>query len=132
MHLCARATISWLLAGIFALASGVGEGWHLIPGCGHAVELPGGYLFLGVTGPESACSPDTGPPAVRRPQGDSIPCYDEDECPICRVSGQGKLRTYAPGLWLVLAVLHAVPATPPPISQARARQPFDARAPPLG
>ena len=48
MRLPARATITWLLAGLLALVSGVGEGLHMIPGCGHAVELPGGVLLLGV------------------------------------------------------------------------------------
>jgi len=132
MRFPTRATISWLLAGLLALVAGVGEGWHLIPGCGHAVEMPGGYVLVGVATPRSICCPDAGSPGVRRPQGDSVPCYDEDECPTCRLCSQGKLRAEVAGFCPALAVLHAVPATPPETSQARTRQPFDARAPPIG
>jgi hypothetical protein len=132
MRLPARATITWLLAGLFALVSGIDEGWHFIPGCGHAVELPGRYIFVGLSSLKTAFPLDARSPGVRRSQGDSIPCYDEDECPICRLCGQGKSAAETARFCLVVAVLHAVPATPPQISQAQARQPFDARAPPIG
>lgn len=132
MRFPTRATITWLLAGLFALTAGVGEGWHLVPGCGHAVELPGGYVFVGLASPKSTSFPDAGSPGVGRSQDDSPPCCDEDECPICRLSGQGKLRAEAVGFCLGFAVLHGVPPTPPEISQARTRQPFDPRAPPIG
>jgi hypothetical protein len=132
MRLPTRATISWLLAALLALAAGLGEGWHFIPGCGHAVELPSGYILIGLASPKAIGSPDADFPALRGPRGDSPPCYAEDECPICRLCGQGKLRTEAAGFSLALAVLHAVPATPPNTSQVPTCQPFDARAPPVG
>jgi hypothetical protein len=132
MRFPTRATITYLLAGLFCLVSGVGEAWHLIPGSGHAVELPGGFLFLGVANPKSTAPSRAGSSGAWRPEDDSIPCSDEDECLICRLCAQGSSKTESPGFWLALAVVHPVVTTAPLISPAPVFQPFDARAPPIG
>ena len=77
-----RARIAWSLAAIFLAISAAGEGLHYLPGCGHAVELPGGYLFLGMS---IQPSPSVGhrPTGVGRPQGDPIPLRDAGTCAIC-------------------------------------------------
>jgi len=132
MRFPTRATISWLLAGLLALVFGVGEGWHFIPGCGHAFDLPGECVFVGRASPKTAFSRDAGSPGVVRSESDSVPCYDEDECPICHLCAQGKLRAEAAGFCPALAALHRVPVVAPRIAQPRSRQAFDARAPPIG
>lgn len=130
MRLPARTTIAWLLAGFFAVVSAVGEGWHFVPGCGHIVELPHGYAILGLTVAKSNASAPIRYPGAGPRQGDSLPCYGEDECPICRLCAEGKSAAQPAGFCLVLAILHAVPAPPVGLALASARQPFDARAPP--
>ena len=131
MRFPTRTTISWFLVGLLALVSGVGEGFHLIPGSGHVVELPGGYLFVGLVKPKSTFCLDNPSPSVGCPQGESPPCYDEDECPICRLSGQG--QSFAEGICLlpVLPVADDLPAIAPCVSHADTPLPFDARAPPV-
>jgi hypothetical protein len=67
-----RAAITWVLVGLFAVIAGIGEGFHLVPGCGHAVELPGGYLLVGLADPETPAFPYAPSPGVRRHEGGSL------------------------------------------------------------
>ena len=131
MRFSSRAATTWFLAGLFGVVAGMGEGLHLIPGCGHAVELPHGYLFVGLAKPKSTARPDDPSPAVGRPQGGSPSCYDEGDCPICRLSGQGKVIAAGVSFPLVLPIADHLPAIALQASPARAPQPFDARAPPI-
>ncbi len=77
-----RDRIAWSLAAIFLAISAAGEGLHYLPGCGHAVELPGGYLFLGIS---IQASPSVGhrPTGVGQPRGAPIPLRDAGTCAIC-------------------------------------------------
>jgi hypothetical protein len=77
-----RARIAGSLAAIFLAISAAGEGLHYLPGCGHAVELPGGYLFLGLS---IQRSPNVGqrPTGVGQPRGAPIPLRDAGTCAIC-------------------------------------------------
>lgn len=125
-----RAATTWLLIGLFAVPAGMGEGLHLIPGCGHAVELPGAYFLIGLARSESTAVADPSP-AVRHRQGDSCLCYGEDECPICRLSAQGQWTgDTARPLSLVPVVSHLRTLTFQ-VAPAFAPRPFDARAPPI-
>jgi len=125
-----RAQTTWFVAALFCLVSAVGEGIHLIPGCGHAVELPGGCLLIGLAKPPMAAFWDGRWPGVRQADGGSPPCYDEDECAICRLCGQGKLPASGVDFRLVLPI----PCGWLPISfqapQSRSFGLFHARAPP--
>jgi len=91
-----RSTTTWILTAFFAAAVGLGEGWHLVPGNGHLVELPGGYcVCVGITLPRAAPPAQDDVPTVDSGQRKSVPVEDEDDCPICRLSGQGQLQAEA-------------------------------------
>lgn len=110
--------------------SGVGEAWHLVPGSGHAVELPGGLLLLGLTRAPTTRG-DGGDTALGHSRGDSFPCFGEDECPICRLCAQGKSPAKAARFFAAFSVAHAVSTASPPAYRAAAPSDFDVRAPPL-
>jgi hypothetical protein len=95
-----RARIAGSLAAIFLAISAAGEGLHCLPGCGHAVELPGGYLFLGLSVERS---PGVGqrPTGVGQPRGTAIPLRDAGTCAIC------EFFAHSPSL---TATVTAVPA----------------------
>lgn len=132
MHHPTHASIIWFLAALFSLLSAVGEGWHSIPGCGHAVELPGNYLLVGATCQKGAFPVGVRSPGVESPRGNSLPCYGEDECPICRVLGQNSLRVEVAGFRPVFTTLDAVSAISLQILRVQSWWPFGARAPPFG
>ena len=77
-----RARIAWSLAAIFLAISAAGEALHNLPGCGHAVELPCGYLFLGMS-IERMPSVGQRPTGLKQPQGAPIPLRDAGTCAIC-------------------------------------------------
>jgi hypothetical protein len=95
-----RARIAGSLAAIFLAVSAAGEGLHYLPGCGHAVELPDGYLFLGLS---IQRSPGVGqsPAGVRQPRGVPLPLRDAGTCAICEFFGHSPSST---------ATVTAVPA----------------------
>jgi len=131
MRSFARAAITWLVIVILALIASLGEALHLIPGCGHAVEFPGGYVLFGLDRPDATDSPDDSAPGVRRPGNDSPPCYDEDDCPICRLFGQDKLTSAGIGFCLALPSAYGLPPIAVEASRARVFRAFHARAPPF-
>lgn len=130
MCIPARAKITWLLAAMFLAATGVGEGWHLLPGNGHLVELPGGYLLLGVRLPQAIPDTSGGGPAFDSGQRWSVPIEDDATCPICRLTGQGQSPAKAVHLVLAIPLKQGLPATSDSVPSAHVARPFDARAPP--
>jgi hypothetical protein len=131
MRSFARTAITWFVIGLLALISSLGEALHLIPGCGHAVEFPGGYVLFGLDRPAPADYPDDSAPRFRQPGDNLPPCYDEDDCPICRLSGQGKQTTAGIDTCLVLPFAHGLPPIVVEASRAGVFRPFRARAPPF-
>ena len=131
MHVPARVTTTWALVAVFATATGVGEGWHFVPGNGHLVELPSGYLCVGITLCQATARLSGGGPALDNGERESFPRKDEGDCVICRLFGQGQFRA---------ETVHFVAATPfgqdLPAAAFSAfcepiLPPFHARAPPL-
>jgi len=128
----AQTAITWLAACLFAAMSLVGEGLHWLPGCGHAVPLPGGYVFVGIDKAQAGPFADGNTPGITRQPCDWPLVLDEDECPICRLLATGQ----SPGQ-TVAFLLHspigehllAIFAGDVHLQTARA---FQARAPPLG
>jgi len=131
MNVPTRVTTTWVLAALFAAAAGVGEGWHFVPGNGHLVELPGGYLFVGITPPQGIPGGSGCGLALDNGQRESFPCENEGDCPVCRLSGQGQWRAET------LSFVGATPLVqglPPAAFSAFCEPilpPFQARAPPL-
>jgi hypothetical protein len=77
-----RARIAWSLAAIFLAVSAGGDALHYLPGCGHALELPGGYLFLGLSIDRSSPGGQK-PGGLGQPQGTPLPLRDASTCAIC-------------------------------------------------
>lgn len=92
MFLPSQSLITWLVTAWFAVLVGVNEGWHMVPGNGHWVETPSGDgVYVGgrerertseIPGQEGAFDDD---------DSDPEPWKTEDDCDICRLSGQDKL-----------------------------------------
>ena len=92
MPVPSRSTTTWILTAFFAAAVGLGEGWHLVPGNGHLVEFPGGHcVCVGITLSRACLLAQGDVPTVDSGQRNPVPVEDEDDCPICRLSGQGQL-----------------------------------------
>lgn len=130
MHVPTRVTTSWALAVLFAAATGGGEAWHFIPGNGHLIELPGGYLRVGIALPPLAPGAPAGGPALESGQSESLPCENEGDCAICGLSGQ----TFSqPAMVAFAAATPFVQDVPPAASCASCESPvlsYRARAPP--
>ena len=125
-----RVTTTWAIGILFVAAMGIGDGWHLVPGNGHLVEIPGGYVCVGITLSQVAPRFPGWGPALDNGHRDSFPWEDEGDCLICRLSGQGQSRG---------ETVHFVAATPlgdglPPGAFSAFCEPilppFQARAPP--
>ncbi len=89
MPLLDRKFAAWLLIALFATASGLGEGFHFVPGCGHYIALPRGYFGLGVAGFPVSWADRTGA-EVAPARDKTILILDEDECAICSFAGHAK------------------------------------------
>ena len=130
MRIPARAKLTWLLAAVLTVISGAGEGLHLLPGCGHAVEIPGGLLYLGIDRPAEPLSSGDGSPTCGSPEGDSPPILDEDECAICSVCAKSPSHAGVVQFAFVLPVAQSLPEVAPGDIYIRTAESFDARAPP--
>ena len=96
MRVPSRSITTWILAAFFSAAVGLGEGWHFVPGNGHLVEVPGGScVCVGITLPRAALLDQGDVPTVDSGRQRAVPVEDEDDCPICRISGQGQLQAEA-------------------------------------
>ena len=131
MHVRCRAMVTYLLAGVFAAACGIGEGLHSIPGCGHAVELPGGLFYLGLVKPAPTDSIGYGELGVLRQQGQPPLILDEAECAICTNGAQGQTPTKAVDFEIRLPLVEHLPAIVTPTLSACVPKSFDARGPPV-
>ena len=130
MHVPARVTTTWALAAFFAMATGVREGWHFVPGNGHLVDLPGGYLCVGITLCEVTPRLSGGRPALDNRQRESFPREDERDCAICRLSGQGQSRAETVHFVAATPFGQDLPAAAFSASCKPILPPFHARAPP--
>ena len=126
-----QATTTWLLIALFAVVSGIGDGFHFVPGSGHAVELPNGLYYFGLARPQGGPSADDGTCRVGRSQHERPLVLDEDECAICGHSSKGQSRAKAVVFPLVLPVGQDVPEIASFAVDARPLLPFHARAPPI-
>ena len=121
--------VVWSLAALLGLVAGVGEGLHLIPGCGHGVEVGNGVLWVGCCGFETPYpTSDHDQPEVTVPGKPAPPIESEEACPICSKLGKhftlpspiavgfvARLQSEAP-----VVVLRDVPVETAGVIQARA------------
>lgn len=121
---------AWTLIVALTVISGVGEGLHFVPGCGHATPDGSHYFLLGVGGLAAQFSAD-GQECVDRHDGSSIPIYDEDQCSICSLIGQHSTAAKSFQFILVMPLVHELPAVAIIDTPVATTCCFQARAPPL-
>jgi hypothetical protein len=126
-----RSLITWLLAAWFAVLVGVNDGWHMVPGNGHWVETPSGDgLYVGLRERVRTCEIPSEEGAFDDDGSDPEPWKTEDDCDICRLSGQDKLPRVSLDCPLPhLAAPHVLTIVRP-IFWICIPQAFRARAPP--
>ena len=76
---------AWLVIVLYATAVCAGEGLHLLPGCGHAVQLPGGWLSWHASASNHHASQFLHDDVFGLAIGPSHPAHDADGCPICKL-----------------------------------------------
>jgi hypothetical protein len=76
---------AWLVIVLYATTVCAGEGLHLLPGCGHAVHLPGGWLSGDASLSDHHASQCLHDDALGRAMGPSHWAHDGDGCLICKL-----------------------------------------------
>jgi hypothetical protein len=80
-----RKTV-WLVIVLYATTVCAGEGLHLLPGCGHAMQLPGGWLSWGASVSDHHASKCLQHVVLGHAMGPSHSAHSADGCPICKLS----------------------------------------------
>lgn len=81
--------VVWSLAALLALVAGMGEGLHLLPGCGHGTEVGGVVLWVGCfSSDNSSPTNDHDGPGVTVPGKPAPPIQGEEACTICSKLGK--------------------------------------------
>jgi hypothetical protein len=76
---------AWLVIVLYTATVCAGEGLHLLPGCGHAVHLPGGRLSWDASVGNHhvlECAHEDG---LIHAAGSSHSAHDAHDCPICKL-----------------------------------------------
>jgi hypothetical protein len=81
----------WFVIVLYATTVCAGEGLHLLPGCGHAVHLPGGWLPWDASASGYHASKCFHGDVLCHAMGSSHSAHDADGCPICML---GSLPVY--------------------------------------
>ena len=126
-----RNLIAWLLLAMFATVASVGEGLHLLPGCGHATWDLGRLFVLG--GEFNCCgeyAPCEGESQWHDPVTNDIPILSEDECVICSVLAQCQSLSSAAQLVCAVPFEDRVPVLAPCDISVAPAELYEARAPP--
>ena len=76
---------AWLVIVLYVTTVCAGEGLHLLPGCGHAVQLPGARLLRNVSGGGRYASKCSHGDALGHAMGPVHSAHDADGCPICKL-----------------------------------------------
>ena len=122
-------TLIWLLIAQLALISGLGEGLHLLPGCGHYAKSPAGCLWLG--GPRSSTTGSDGPVRACRSQPPHAPpSLLLNECPICSLLAETQRPSQGIAFLAAPETVAITPLAQAPLSSLDASRAFRARAPP--
>jgi hypothetical protein len=124
-----RRKITWFYVALFAALSGVGEGLHFLPGCGHAVAAGQRYLWMGATEPGTVLGLGDGVTRLQCPKRDHPPILAE-QCPICQHFSFASSAAARVAFVAVSALVQdlSVPICPAPRPTTVAS--FQARAPP--
>jgi hypothetical protein len=122
---------AWLVIALYVTTVCAGEGLHLLPGCGHAVQLPGEWLSWGASVSDhhaSKCLPND---VLGHAMGPSHSAHEADGCPICTL---GSLPVYggstAAHVSTELILCNAIWLSEPKVSHSVGSS-FLSRAPPM-
>jgi hypothetical protein len=125
-----RATIIWLCILSFAAISGLGEGLHFLPGCGHPISAGAGCVWMGWIDPGIRLGPGDGVTRVQCPNQDRSATPTADQCPICQHFSFASSVTAGVVFVAVSMLAQALPASDCPQLPPTTAQSFQARAPP--
>ena len=121
---------AWLVIVLYATTVCAGEGLHLLPGCGHAVQLPGGWLSWDASVSDHHASKCLHDDVLGHAMGPSHSAHDADGCPICKL---GSLPVYggstAAPVSTELILCNAIWLSEPKVSRSVGSS-FLSRAPP--
>ena len=124
-----RKTV-WLVIVLYATTVCAGQGLHLLPGCGHAVHLLGGWLSWDASVSDHHASKYLHDDVLGHAMGSSHSAHDADGCPICAL---GLLPVYggstAAPVATELILCNAIWLSEPKISRSVGSS-FLSRAPP--
>jgi len=76
---------AWLVIVLYATTVCAAEGLHLLPGCGHAVQLPGGCLSWDASANDHHASKCLHDDVLGHAMAPSHSAHDADGCPICKL-----------------------------------------------
>jgi len=79
-----RKTV-WLVIVLYAATVCAGQGLHLLHGCGHAVQLPDGWLSCDASASDRHASKCLHDDVLGPAMGPSHSAHDADGCPICKL-----------------------------------------------
>jgi hypothetical protein len=125
-----RRTTSWLFVALFALLSALGEGLHLVPGCGHLVDFAQGVLPVGLRRPATLLPPDHGNQQLERFGLDFFQVLQPGMCPICNFVAQAKQSAETVGIESCRVPLALLPSLDSDDVTPNHWHAFHARAPP--
>ena len=82
---CGKRKTVWLVVVLYATTVCAAEGLHLLPGCGHAVQYPGGWLSCDASVGDHHAGKCLHDAVVGRAMGPLHSAHDADGCPICKL-----------------------------------------------
>jgi len=121
----------WAAAVSFLAVSLIGQGLHVLPGCGHDCGLDHSPATSHGQHGHAGCCVSHQHPQPTPSDSRSSSSTDEEDCSICRLIAQAKVAVAQVGM---LPEALSVPDEPAPASVLRVllfTRPFDARGPPL-
>ena len=121
---------AWFVIVLYATTVCAGQGLHLLPGCSHAMHLPGGWLSWDASVSNHHAFKCLHDDVLGHAMGPSHSAHDADSCPICAL---GLLSVYggstAAPVSTELILCNAIRLSEPNISRSVGSS-FLSRAPP--
>ena len=125
-----KRTTAWLLILLYAATVCASEGLHLLPGCGHTMHLPGGWLAWDASLSDRDAAKCLHHDVFVHAADPAHSDHDADGCPICKLGllpVHGGTSGNAVSVELILC--HAIFFSQPNVSH-RVGSSFLSRAPP--
>jgi hypothetical protein len=82
---CGKRKTAWFVVVFYATTVCAGAGLHLLPGCGHTLQLPGGRLSCDAWVGDHHASECSHGDRLGHATGTPHSSHDADGCPICKL-----------------------------------------------